>query len=158
MSTRSFIAHKVVDKYEGITCHFDGYVEGGVGETLRNHYTDIGKVSNLISLGDLSSIGKDIGDKHDPRYDKDDVCCFYHRDYGEDWGECAPQVFGSVDALVEEATRLGCEFIYIFDKEWLWAEQLDSLNGAFGSFESLADEIAPSEDDQPFHVWPYCAE
>lgn len=38
MSTRSAIIRKTEDgSYEGIYCHFDGYL-AGVGKTLQEHY------------------------------------------------------------------------------------------------------------------------
>lgn len=40
-----------------IYCHFDGYVRGGVGETLVLHYKDEQTVDKLLGLGDLASLG-----------------------------------------------------------------------------------------------------
>jgi hypothetical protein len=70
MSTRSRIGivrefdakHMVV--VESIYCHFDGYPEG-VGQMLLDHWTDEAKINRLIALGDLSSLGRVIGRKHD---------------------------------------------------------------------------------------------
>ena len=69
MSTRSRIgivrdsnARKIV--VESVYCHFDGYPDG-VGQMLLDHWTDPAKVEHLISLGDLSSLGSEIGEKHD---------------------------------------------------------------------------------------------
>ncbi|WP_322038093.1 hypothetical protein [Burkholderia cenocepacia] len=58
MSTNATIAilHKdgTVDM---TTCHCDGYLIGGVGETLINHYKDAESVKDLISGGYLSQLG-----------------------------------------------------------------------------------------------------
>jgi hypothetical protein len=69
MSTRSRIgivrdsnATKVV--VESIYCHFDGYPEG-VGQMLLDHWTDPERVEQLITLGDMSSLGSEIGEQHD---------------------------------------------------------------------------------------------
>ena len=52
MSTRSLIAIEKSDgSYDTIYCHYDGYVENGVGEELFRNYQDRLKVENLISLG-----------------------------------------------------------------------------------------------------------
>lgn len=70
MSTRSAIIAKIGEKYRGIYCHFDGYIEG-VGHTLLKHYSDPDKVAALIALGDISSLGRDISETR-----------AYHRDAG----------------------------------------------------------------------------
>jgi hypothetical protein len=77
MSTRSRIgivrdSNATKPVVESVYCHFDGYPEG-VGQTLLDHWTDPAKVEHLISLGDLSVLGSEIGEKHDfdqhmPRY------------------------------------------------------------------------------------------
>lgn len=52
MSTRSLIAIEKSDgTYDTIYCHYDGYVENGVGEELFRNYQDRLEVENLISLG-----------------------------------------------------------------------------------------------------------
>lgn len=97
MSTRSNIAIVHPDgTVQSIYVHSDGY-PSGVGATLLNHYTDVAKVKELISLGGLSSLGEVIGEKHDfdwmnefhldwdvihadPRYK---MCNAYGRDRGE---------------------------------------------------------------------------
>ena len=61
MSTRSMIAFENSDgSIDAIYCHWDGYPEG-VGQTLLDNYQDVSKVKQLISLGDLSSLGKTVG-------------------------------------------------------------------------------------------------
>ena len=65
MSTRSNIAALQSDgSVKVIYCHFDGYVDD-VGELLANHYTDPAKVDELIELGDISLLGKEIGEQQD---------------------------------------------------------------------------------------------
>jgi hypothetical protein len=66
MSTRSRIGIEEAagGKIRSIYCHFDGYPEGGVGTTLFEHYTDEQKIRDLIALGDISSLGKEIGVPH----------------------------------------------------------------------------------------------
>lgn len=58
MSTRCRIG---IDKGDGVIrsiyCHFDGYLKGGVGETLRDHYRLVNKADKLIRLGDISTLG-----------------------------------------------------------------------------------------------------
>lgn len=61
MGTKSFIGLEYPDNtIKAIYCHWDGYVHGGVGETLLEWYKDIEKVKGLISLGSLSVLRKSI--------------------------------------------------------------------------------------------------
>lgn len=64
MSTRSdIIVHRADGQWHRIYCHFDGYLEG-VGKTLFNHYTGQKKIEQLLTLGNLSALGEEIGKKH----------------------------------------------------------------------------------------------
>lgn len=98
MATRSTIALEFADGSVGqIYCHWDGYLDHN-GKILLENYTDPFKLQELIDLGDLSSLGADIGEKHEfdnphkygtPEWEawqdaKRGVCTFYGRDRGED--------------------------------------------------------------------------
>ena len=98
MATRSTIALEFADGTVGMVyCHWDGYL-GYNGELLAEHWTDPFKLRDLLDLGDLSSLGASIGEKHDfdcpfawgtPEAEawqnaKQKVCTFYGRDRGED--------------------------------------------------------------------------
>lgn len=73
MPTRASITVKKSDgKYYSIYSHFDGYIKGGVGETLTKYYDNQEAAEQLVSFGDASSIGKTIQD-----------CEFYARDRRE---------------------------------------------------------------------------
>ena len=51
---RHFEPFKVGDfTYIGIYSHFDGYINGGVGQELFTHYQDYEKILALISLGSM---------------------------------------------------------------------------------------------------------
>ena len=65
MATRSTIALEYADgTVDQIYCHWDGYLDNN-GNILREHYMDPFKVQRLMDLGDLSSLGPNIGAKHD---------------------------------------------------------------------------------------------
>ena len=65
MATRSTIALEFADGTVGkVYCHWDGYLENN-GKLLLNNYTDPFKLRDLIDLGDISSLGPNIGDKHE---------------------------------------------------------------------------------------------
>jgi len=97
MATRSTIALEFADgTVQQVYCHWDGYLDNN-GVILQGHYMDPFKVRDLIDLGDISSLGPNIGDKHEfdcpfaygtPEYvkwseDKREVTTFYGRDRGE---------------------------------------------------------------------------
>ena len=80
MGTRSRIGVMHGDKLKSVYCHWDGYLSHN-GKILQNHY-DSAKANHLVSLGNLSSLGTTIGEKHD--FDtRTDCCTFYGRDRGE---------------------------------------------------------------------------
>lgn len=87
MATRSTIALEYADgTIDQIYCHWDGYISHN-GEILQAHYTDPFKVKQMMDLGDLSTLGVDIGEQHEfdtvNNRDHEDWCKFYGRDRGE---------------------------------------------------------------------------
>ena len=60
MGTRSYIIAKKDGRYEGVYCHWDGYIEGN-GWTLNEHYRDESKVFDLINHGDMSHLEEEVG-------------------------------------------------------------------------------------------------
>jgi hypothetical protein len=112
MSTRASIFEKTEDGgYRGIYLHWDGY-PSHAGEILKNHYDTPEKVSALIDLGDLSSIGSSLGPKS-PEAGKD-PCVSYHREFGAQL---------RIEKTLQPRTRLGSvirvEYTYVFeDGSW----------------------------------------
>lgn len=95
----------------GIYCHSDGYPEG-VGATLKRHYKSESKVRELMALGDISSLGKDIGVKHSFDDITTDVCRAYGRDRGEEGTEARAYV--NLEAFL--AADYGQAYSYLFSK------------------------------------------
>ena len=115
MSTRSRIAAKQEDgTYRSIYCHFDGYPEG-VGDTLRTNYTDPAKVEQLIGLGDISSLGAEIGEQH-PFDDRSEASAGWCRVYGRDRSETGTEAKTSLDfhSLVELTDGCWGEYLYVY--------------------------------------------
>ena len=86
MSTRCLIGRKIENnKVEYIYCHHDGYLDG-VGETLETYYTNNGAIDKLMSLGDLSSLGKEVESNPDQwNYNKvNRNRCVAYKDRGEE--------------------------------------------------------------------------
>ena len=96
MGTRSTIALEYADGTVGqVYCHWDGYLENN-GMILYKHYVDPFKTRELMDLGDISSLGKNIGEQHpfSPHFDEGSriaydlaqaqgATTFYGRDRGE---------------------------------------------------------------------------
>jgi hypothetical protein len=87
MATRSLIGKLNSDKttVDYIYCHWDGYI-GHNGKILHEHYNTLEKVDALLTLGDLSSLAEEIGEKQDfedIKSHKDTWCLAYGRDRGE---------------------------------------------------------------------------
>lgn len=98
MATRSTIALEYANgQVDQVYCHWDGYLQHN-GKILLENYSDPFKLQKLMDLGDLSSLGAEIGDKHEfdcphkygtPEYEawteaKRGMCTFYGRDRNED--------------------------------------------------------------------------
>ncbi len=63
MGTRSAIGIIGNESVRGIYCHWDGYIEHN-GQILNRFYPTANLVNALIEQGDLSSLGSEIGTKH----------------------------------------------------------------------------------------------
>lgn len=116
MATRSFISKLLPDgSVEGVYCHWDGDT---VGDVLKAHYADPKKVETLLALGDISSLGPEIGQKHSFDNPTQGYTVAYHRDRGED---LAPTMkYSSVPAMLAKVPGdFGAEYAYVFDgKAW----------------------------------------
>jgi hypothetical protein len=114
ISTRSFIAVKNPEEegYTAVYCHYDGY-PSGVGAILKKYYKTISKVEKLISGGGISSLGKDIGTKHDFDSRTEGETTYYHRDRGESLQITEAR---TKDELIRKANDSWAEYLYIFDK------------------------------------------
>lgn len=133
MATRSRIA--IIDSTgtaRSIYCHWDGY-PAGVGATLTNHYTEASKVDGLMKLGDLSSLGAELGERHlfscvgtDMALDHwealyGNMCTAYGRDRGEDCvGSKTSDTFAE---FLEQCDQCGAEYYYVFrDGAWYYGD------------------------------------
>lgn len=115
MATRSYIGiRNSDDSVEYIYCHFDGYPAHN-GKLLAEHYSELGKVKELIALGDLSKLGKEIGEKQDfnDRYSQnEDWCLAYGRDRGEN------NVSARSDKFKQVVADQNVDYVYVFDGDY----------------------------------------
>lgn len=110
MATRSTIG--IIDNKSGVVTsiyvHWDGYPEHN-GRILVEHYTDPDKIQKLMKLGALSSLGAEIGKKHDFNDSGPDHCTAYGRDRGE------TQVGSQMHNSLEEFLKNGEDYNYLWD-------------------------------------------
>ncbi len=93
MSTQCGIAIKTEKGYETIYVHSDGYPDY-MWPMLTENYNSEELAAKLVGMGDASYISDNL-EPHEPNthsFENPDfnVCCFYHRDRGEDWNDVAP--------------------------------------------------------------------
>jgi hypothetical protein len=116
------------DNVKSVYCHWDGYLEHN-GAILQEHYDSV-KANQLVALGDLSSLGTQIGEKHpfSPHFDEGSkvayeaakeagYCTFYGRDRGETGGEWKTHT-NFVDFFAE-VEGSWCEWYYIM-RDGVW--------------------------------------
>lgn len=127
MSTRSLIIMEKMKEgkkvYEGTYCHWDGYPSNN-GAILFNWYKNRARVEKLISLGQMSSLGKFIspeeagGGSHSFDNQMADVTVYYGRDRGEENTE--PFVAESEEKLDEIVEDSWAEYVYIYGLDNVW--------------------------------------
>ena len=135
MSTNSTIAFENEDgTVFQISCHWDGYIEHN-GRLLYEHWQDPVKILQLMQLGDLSSLGKEIGRQQNFSNRNNDWCLAYGRDRNE--SDVGARNFENFDQYT-----MYCDFAeynYVFRKgRWLVAEE----NLKFQSLSSALNKIA----------------
>jgi len=113
MGTRSLIGLLNADgSVTHIYCHWDGYPSNN-GRILTEHYTDYQKIQELLKLGDLSSLGEEIGTKHSFDNAPENECNSYSRDRGEK--DTKARKSKSIDAYKADFKENWAEYAYLFD-------------------------------------------
>ena len=128
MGTRSLIGVMHGDVCKSVYCHWDGYLSHN-GVILQEHY-DSAKANQLVALGNLSSLGKNLGEKHafdthqltpaqreQHELDHGDSCTFYARDRdeeGQGW-----EVDFTFANFLSRVNECGADYYYIM-KDNVW--------------------------------------
>lgn len=151
MSTNSTITikHSETD-YESVYCHWDGYLKWN-GQLLYEFYNTAEKVQGLISHGDMSALGMNIGEKIDGlAFDEKRVtnfqCEFYERDRGE-------------HKRVQQCERLNdiaaSEYNYLFDEqEGVWYLYDENMKDKQSLKDALIDDYRKSGYDRDYLFSP----
>ncbi len=106
--------------FDSIYCHWDGYPDHN-GRILFEHYQDRAKIDALITLGNISSLGAEIGEKHDFDARVQGQCNAYGRDRGETGVES--QHFDNAEDLAAMLKEAWTEWVYIYrvmDGKWYY--------------------------------------
>ena len=128
MGTRSRIGVMHGDVCKSVYCQWDGYLEHN-GRILQEHY-DSSKANWLVAMGDISSLGKLVGEKHpfSPHSSAEDKIAheaaedagwttFYGRDRGETGVEFATDL--TFDSFLNRVDDCGAEYYYIM-QDGVW--------------------------------------
>ena len=127
MGTHSRIGVMHGDTVKSVYCHWDGYLEHN-GVILQKHY-DSARANNLVALGDISSLGKEIGEKHPfSRFDTDisdeayeklygHMTTFYGRDRDEQGVDF--KVAHTFASFLDQVEACGAEYYYIM-RDGVW--------------------------------------
>ena len=128
MGTRSRIGVMHGDVCKSVYCHWDGYLEHN-GRILQEYYNS-SRANELVAMGDISSLGELIGEKHpfSPHTSAEDKIAheaadaagwttFYARDRGETGVEFATD-FSFADFL-NRVDDSGAEYYYIM-RDGVW--------------------------------------
>lgn len=155
MATRSTIALEYADgTVEQVYCHWDGYLEHN-GQILYKNYQDPFKLRELIDLGDVSSLGINIGRKHafspfegdkaDYETAQAEGCTTF---YGRDRGETGVGAKKFKDFEDYKANHQYEEYEYILRTDGHW--YVSKYNGPYVLLgEAIAEELkeqAEAED------------
>jgi hypothetical protein len=122
MATRSLIGIKMGDIVKTIYCHWDGYPEH-VGELLVHDYNTPALITELMELGDLSSLDATPAS-----------CVAYHRDRKEPYGMVEARDV-EPDELMSVASDYDAEYVYVYNENNEWdcfrndGTQIDILSG-----------------------------
>lgn len=155
MGTRSRIAVMHGDVCKSVYCHWDGYLEHN--GYILNEFYDSTKANFLVALGDLSSLGSEIGEEHPfskfelkdgEVYDEakyENWCTFYGRDRGEEGVGFA--VDHTFEAFMKRVHDCGAEFYYVMkDGVWYVGDSYGSTEMS-GRLVPLAEALATAKDE-----------
>jgi hypothetical protein len=114
MSTNSTIAFQNEDNSVSVVyCHWDSYIEGGVGQMLFENYQDPEKIERLMAGGSISILAENVnipeGVNHSFEKPDDSTTVFYHRDRGE---ELVIKKFLDMDSYIMNNDWLEYNYLY----------------------------------------------
>jgi len=130
MATRSNIGIVNGDgSVTGIYCHWDGYPENN-GKLLLKHYNNSGIVNELMDLGNLSYLDKNLyceDNNHSFNNPAPGVCVAYGRDRGEKNADS--KSFTNISEFEKYANRTTADYQYLFNNgKWQYRNHNGTWN------------------------------
>jgi len=113
MSTNASIAVAHGNIIKAVYLHWDGGLDH-VGKILAAHYPS-SKANQLVALGNISSLGSSLGEKHDFDNPPNNTCNFYGRDRDEDDHEWS--TFNSEAEWLAKEKDYGREYMYLMKND-----------------------------------------
>lgn len=139
MATHSTIALERNDGIvEQVYCHWDGYLENN-GKILKDHWSDPVKLQTLLNMGDLSSLGSEIGTAH--QFDElvsGNACTFYTRDRGDAEGLTRKIIYPDFTNYLEDGRRE--EYNYVLRKTESGYEWFVQIEDFYGSIDEAREQ------------------
>jgi hypothetical protein len=139
MGTRSRIGVMHGDVCKSVYCHWDGYLEHN-GRILLEHY-DSAKANHLVSLGDISSLARNIefpdGEFHTFDSPMENVTVFYGRDRDDAGTDF--ETDHTFEDFLARVHNCGAEYYYIM-KDGTW---YTGCPGEGDALVPLATALAP---------------
>lgn len=148
MATRSTIALEFADgTVQQVYCHWDGYLENN-GKILQESYKDPFKVRELIDLGDISSLGAEVGVKHPfsqfelPAGEVYNEALYKNMTtfYGRDRGETGTNARRFANFADYRANAQFEEYNYILRKDGNWYVEF------YGQFDGLLEQAFAEQE------------
>ena len=149
MATRSRIGLMLEDgTIKHSYCHYDGYPEG-VGYTLVQNYSDIDKVKELLSFGDMSFLASKVNPEGEHSFNnpEQNVTVFYGRDRGDADVDTA---ITSMDEYHSVMYSSCIDYLYLFsDGKWFVKDLFDNqgwklVKGYFSEYTLTEEELSCS--------------
>jgi hypothetical protein len=128
MGTSSIVAIANDDgTFDAVCVNWNGYLTG-VGNILFHYYSgdQDAKRRSLIDLGDISSLGPELGEKH--AFEDRETYPDWSTAYGRDRGECGVEPSRGLTraGLMEKAEEYAAYYVYIWaSRSWTYARPDD---------------------------------
>lgn len=140
MALRSAIVAKIGNTYQGVYCHAMSF------STLKKHYNTQEKVEQLISLGELSSLEKNIapqdGKPHSFEYPAPNVTVAYYRDSSERKEEGDRPEIHVGETVAKVVEHIDHENLYIFENDcWRSVIPYDPIEDYEEVFDGMLDKL-----------------
>ena len=145
-------------KYMGIYHHWDGYISGGVGETLQTHYKDYDTILNLLMMGDISTINDGV-ECYQGWRNEDCPAVFFGKTMKikrwdrkkNDWKDSRVQMEDE-NGNPDPKKLLREEYAYLFDGEKWWVSYYryddEKDDYIFTGWCDLAEELAKEKAEE----------